>query len=162
MSPRKQPRRSAAPSPAVAHGEYVVYPGTRPEVYDLLERLSAAAGDSPDFGTPGLSLDRTRLTVRWFGEPPPEIRRIVDRAGAGLAVVLEPTEFRPGDLRIEAERLAREHTDVVQWAGPRPEGNGIDLRIAPAAVRRAGSAATAVLDARIESGFPLYPEEADA
>ncbi|WP_369135378.1 hypothetical protein [Modestobacter sp. I12A-02662] len=160
MSPRKQPRRSAAPSPGVAHGEYVVYPGTRPEVYDLLERLSAAAGDSPDFGTPGLSLDRTRLTVRWFGEPPPEVRRVVDRAGPGLTVVVEPTEFRPGDLRGEAERLGREHAAVVRSAGPRPEGDGIELLIDPAAVRRAGGPATAVLDAGIESGFPLFPEEA--
>src|SRR3954447_25451401 len=109
MATRK-PRRpagkdTAGPAPRLGHGEYVVYPGTRGEVYDLLERLSAAAGDSPDFGTPGLSLDRTRLTVRWFGEPPREVRRIVEQAAAGLTVVVEPTEFRPGDLRREAERL---------------------------------------------------------
>jgi hypothetical protein len=158
MSPRKQPRRSAPSAPGVAHGEYVVYPGTRREVYDLLERLSAAAGDSPDFGTPGLSLDRTRLTVRWFGEPPREVRRIVEQAAAGLTVVVEPTEFRPGDLRREAERLLREHAPVLQSASARPEGDGIDLVIAPDAVRVAGGAATAVLDAGIESGFPLFPE----
>ena len=124
MARRRQSSRSAGPSPGVAHGEYVVYPGTRPEVYDLIERLSAAAGDSPEFGTPGLSLDRTRLTVRWFGQG-----------------------------------LAREHAPVVQAASARPEGDGIDLFIAPDAVQRAGSLAAAVLDAGVESGLPLFPDE---
>jgi len=161
MSPRKQPRRSARPSPVLGHGEFVMYPGTRGEVYDLLERLSAAAGESPDFGTIGLSLDRTRLTVRWFGEPPREVQRVVDSAGEGLAVTVVRTEFRPGDLRAEADRLAREHAAVVRSARARPEGDGVDLFLAPEAVQRAGSPATAVLEAGIESGFPLFPEIAD-
>ena len=63
MATRKPHRpgqsKPAAPAPRLGHGEFVVYPGTRAEVYDLLERLSAAAGDSPDFGTPGI---RSHLT----------------------------------------------------------------------------------------------------
>ncbi|OMQ15580.1 hypothetical protein A7K94_0208440 [Modestobacter sp. VKM Ac-2676] len=100
----------------------MVYPGTRAEVYDLLERLSAAAADSPDSGTPGLSLDRTRLTVRWFGEVPAAVQRVVDSADEGLTVVVQQTAFRPGDLRAEADRLRREHPDVLVAATARPEG----------------------------------------
>ncbi|MGY1750033.1 hypothetical protein [Modestobacter sp. SYSU DS0511] len=162
MAPRKQPRRSAPPSPGVGHGEYVMYPGTRAEVYDLLERLSTAAGDSPDYGTPGLSLDRTRLTVRWFGDLPAHVRKVVDAAGEGLTVVVQRTEFRPGDLRAEAERIAAEHAPVVQAASARPEGDGVDLLVAPDAVQAAGSAETAVLEAGVESGFPLFPEAGEA
>ncbi|MGY1839299.1 MULTISPECIES: hypothetical protein [unclassified Modestobacter] len=162
MAPRKQPRRSAAPSPGVGPGEFVMYPGTRAEVYDLLERLSAAAGDSPDSGTPGLSLDRTRLVVRWFGEVPAAVQRVVDSAGEGLTVVVQQTEFRPGDLRAEAERITAEHAPVVQSAAARPEGDGVEVLVAPDAVQAAGSAETAVLAAGVESGFPLFAETGDA
>src|SRR4051812_31736081 len=126
-------RKPAHPAPRLGHGEYVVYPGTRAEVYDLLERLTTAAADSPDFGTPGLSLDRTRVTVRWFGDLPPAVRAVVDSAGVGLDVEVRQTAFRPGDLRAEAERLAREHGGVLVAAAARPEGDGIDVLVPPAA-----------------------------
>src|SRR3954468_18544662 len=105
MATRK-PRRpagkdTAGPAPRLGHGEFVVYPGTRGEVYDLLERLSAAAGGAPDHGAPGLSLDRTRLTVRWFGDLPPAVQAVVDGA-EGVTVVVQPTRFCPGELRAEA------------------------------------------------------------
>lgn len=156
MAKRSQPRRPAPPSPGVAHGEYVVYPGTRAEVYDLLERLSEAAGDSPDSGTTGLSLDRTRVTVRWFGELPNRVRRVVDAAGDGLTVVVAATEFRPGDLRAEAIRLAAEHPDVVAAASARPEGDGVEVLVSPAVAEAAGGAEQAL--AGVASGFPLFAE----
>jgi hypothetical protein len=159
MATRKPHRagpRKAAPAPQLGHGEYVVYPGTRAEVYDLLERLSAAAGDSPDFGTPGISLDRTRLTVRWSGELPPAVQAVLDSVGAGLRVVVQPTSFRPGDLRAEATRLAAEHRDVVAAATARPEGDGIDVLVPPAVAETAGGADQAL--AGVRSGFPLFVE----
>src|SRR4051812_23469602 len=143
-------KTGAAPAPRLGHGEYVVYPGTRAEVYDLLERLSSAAGDSPDFGTPGISLDRTRLTVRWFGDLPPAMRAVV-HAGAGVDVEVRQTPFRPGDLRAEAERLAREHAGVLAAAGARPEGDGIDVLVLPAVAGAAGSAEQALAAAGIDS-----------
>src|SRR4051812_50106273 len=88
-------KTGAAPAPRLGHGEYVVYPGTRAEVYDLLERLSAAAGDSPDFGTPGISLDRTRLTVRWFGGLPPAVQAGVDPPGGKPPGPLPPAPVPP-------------------------------------------------------------------
>src|SRR3954467_5631647 len=162
MATRK-PRRpagkdTAGPAPRLGHGEYVVYPGTRAEVYDLLERLSAAAGDSPDFGTPGISLDRTRLTVRWFGGLPPAVQAVVDSAGEPLRVAVQPTPFRPGDLRAEAERLRREHGDVVAAATARPEGDGIEVLVPPAA----GTPDEALAAAGISSGFPLFAEVGEA
>ena len=157
--PRRRPTAPAAdPSPGLGHGEYVVYPGTRAELYDVLERLSAAAGDSPDFGTPGVSLDRTRLTVRWFGEPPAAVARVLDSA-EGVTVALQHTPFRPGDLRAEADRLAGGRGPVVQSARARPEGDGIDVLVAPSAVMAAGTPAGALTVAGVTSSFPLFPEE---
>ena len=160
MAKRSQPRRSAPPSPGVGHGEYVVYPGTRAEVYDLLERLSAAAGDDPDSGTTGLSLDRTRVTVRWFGEPPDRVRRVVEAAPAGLTVTVVPTEFRPGELRAEAARLRAGHPDVVAAATARPEGDGIEVLVPPAVAEAAGGAGQAL--AGVASAFPLFAEVGEA
>jgi hypothetical protein len=151
----KGKRSAASPAPAMGHGEFVVYPGTRGEVYDLLERLSAAAGESPDYGTPGLSLDRTRLTVRWFGDLPPAVQAVVDGA-EGVTVVVQPTRFRPGDLRAEAGRLRREHGDVVAAATARPEGDGVDVLVPPAA----GTPEEALAAGGVTSTFPLFPDVA--
>jgi hypothetical protein len=150
--------RAAGPAPGLGHGEFVMYPGTRGAVYDLLERLSHAAGDSPDYGTPGLSLDRTRLTVRWHGELPPAVQAVVDGA-AGVTVVVQATPFRPGDLRAEADRLRREHGDVVAAATARPEGDGIEVLVPPAVAGAAGGAERAVAD--LVGEFPLFAEVGD-
>jgi hypothetical protein len=160
MARRKQAARPAAPSPGLAHGEYVIYPGTRREVYDLLERLSEAAGDSPDFGTPGVSLDRTRLTVRWFGALPAAVQRVVDSADGDLRVQVQATEFRPGDLRAEAERLVRDHATVVVAATARPEGDGIDVLVPRTVAEAAGGAGQAL--AGIRSTYPLFAEVGEA
>ena len=127
---QRRPGKPGASAGSVGPGDFVVYPGVPAGIYDVLERLTAVAGDSPDSGTPGISLDRTRLTVRWFGEPPPEVRALVD-AAAGFEVVVQQTDFRPGDLRAEADRLVRDHPGVVQSAWARPEGDGIEVLVTP-------------------------------
>ena len=160
MAARKGSRRASSGS--VGHGEFVVYPGVPAGIYDVLERLSAAAGDSPDFGTPGISLDRTRLTVRWFGAPPPAVQAVIDSADVGSEIVVQQTGFRPGDLRSEAERLARAHAPVVQAAGARPEGDGIEVLISPQAAEEAGGAKAALAALGITSEVPLFPEVGEA
>src|SRR4051812_18295006 len=160
MARRTQSRRSAPPTPRLGHGEFVAYPGGPAGIYDLLEQLSAAAGDSPDFGTPGISLDRTRLTVRWFGELPAAVRRVVDGAGEGFTVLVQPTGFRPGDLRAEAARLAAEHGEVIAAATGRPEGEGMEVLVPPAVAGAAGGPDRAL--AGVVSTFPLFAELGDA
>jgi len=155
MAARKGSRPAAGPAPRLGHGEFVVYPGGPAAIYQLLERLAEVAGDSPDFGTPGISLDRTRLTVRWFGRPPATVQRVID-AAEGVAVAVQPTEFRPGDLRAEAERLVREHGDVLAAASARPEGDGIEVLVPSAVADSAGGAHQAL--AGITSAFPLTAE----
>ena len=39
-------KSSAGPAPRLGHGEFVAYPGGPTAIYDLLERLSAAAGSN--------------------------------------------------------------------------------------------------------------------
>jgi hypothetical protein len=147
-------KRTAGPAPDLGRGEYVVYPGGPTAIYDLLERLSAAAGDSPDFGTPGISLDRTRLVVRWFGELPAPVQRVLDSAAGAFTVVVEPTAFRPADLAAEADRLVREHPGVVAAATARPEGDGIEVLVPPGA----STPDEALAAAGVRSEFPLFPE----
>jgi hypothetical protein len=148
-------KTGSGPAPRLGHGEFVVYPGTRGEVYDLLERLADAAGESPDFGTPGLSLDRSRVTVRWFGPLPAAVQQVV--AGAqGVTVVVQAIPFRPGELRAEADRLRREHADVVAAATARPEGDGIEVLVPPAVAEAAGGAEQAL--AGVLSVHPLFAE----
>jgi hypothetical protein len=164
MAARKGSRRAAteAPSGSVGHGEFVVYPGVPAGIYDVLERLSVAAGESPDFGSPGIGLDRTRLTVRWFGAPPPAVQAVIDSAGVGFAIVVQQTEFRPGDLRAEAARLLQEHADVVTSARPRPEGDGLEVLVAPQAAEAAGSPEAALAQEGVTSDVPLFAEIGDA
>jgi hypothetical protein len=152
---------TSAPAGTVGSGEFVVYPGVPTGMYDLLERLAAAAGDSPDFGSPGISLDRTRLTVRWFGEPPSAVQAVLQSAGTGFQIVVQPTEFRPGELRAEAARLAGEHADVVAAATARPEGDGIEVLVPQAAAEAAGGPAPALAHHGVTSHVPLFAEIGD-
>ncbi|MFQ1004261.1 hypothetical protein [Modestobacter sp. SSW1-42] len=161
MAARKGSGKRAAPTGQVGRGEFVVYPGGPTAIYDLLERLSAAAGDAPEYGTPGISLDRKRLTVRWFGEPPAAVRRVLDGA-QGFELTLAPTEFRPADLRAEAERLLAEHPGLVTSARDRPEGDGLEVLVAPPAAEAAGSADAALEQAGVRAVFPLFAEPGEA
>jgi len=159
MGARKGSR--SAPAGSVGRGEFVVYPGGPTAIYDLLERLSAAAGDAPEYGVPGISLDRTRLTVRWFGEPPAAVQRVLDGA-QGFELTVARTEFRPADLRAEAERLLADHPGLVTGARERPEGDGIDVLVAPPAAEAAGSADAALEQAGVRAAFPLVAEAGEA
>jgi hypothetical protein len=160
MAARKGPGKARpGPAPRLGRGEFVAYPGGPAATYDLLERLSAAAGDSPDFGTPGISLDRTRLVVRWFGELPDLVQSVI-ADHPGFEVTVQQTAFRPGDLAAEAARLAREHPGVVAAATPRPEGDGIEVLVPPVVADAAGGAEQAL--AGIVSGFPVFAELGEA
>ncbi|MCZ2827307.1 hypothetical protein O2W14_00475 [Modestobacter sp. VKM Ac-2986] len=150
-----------APSGSVGHGEFVAYPGGPTAIYDLLERLSEAAADAPEYGTPGISLDRKRLTVRWFGEPPAAVQRVLDSA-EGFELTVARTEFRPADLRAEAGRLLAEHPGLVTSARERPEGDGIDVLVAPPAAEAAGGAGAALEQAGVRAAFPLVAEAGEA
>ena len=154
MAARKGAKRAAL-APRLGRGEFVAYPGGPAAVYDLLERLAAVAGDSPDAGTHGISLDRKRLVVRWFGELPDEVQAVL-RDHPGFEVTVQQTAFRPGDLAAEAERLAADHRDVVAAATPRPEGDGIEVLVPPAVAGSAGGAAQALAD--VVSTHPLFAE----
>jgi hypothetical protein len=122
------------------------------------ERVHAELGDFPEFGDTAVNRDRTRFTIRWHGEVPAVLREIVDDYAphAPFDIVIEDTEFLPGDLRAEAGRLLREHSPVVQGAGPRPAGDGVDVTLSPEAVRVAGSAEAALTDNGVVSDFPLF------
>ncbi len=123
----------------------------------LRERLHAEFGDLPEYGGGAVNRDRTRYTIRWHGDVPATLRQIVDEyVDADFEVVIEQTEFLPGDLRAEAERLLREHSPVVRGAGPRPAGDGVDVTLSSEAVRAAGSAEAALADNGVVSDYPIF------
>ena len=161
MAARKGSGKKPAPAGSVGHGEFVAYPGGPTAIYDFLERLSEAAADAPEYGTPGISLDRTRLTVRWFGEPPAAVQRVLDSA-QGFELTVARTEFRPADLRAEAGRLLADHPGLVTSARERPEGDGIDVLVAPPVVEAAGGADAVLEQAGVRAAFPLVAEAGEA
>lgn len=122
------------------------------------ERVHAEWGDFPEFGGAAVNRDRTRFTIRWHGETPAALQELVDdyASHAPFDIVVEDTEFLPGDLRAEAGRLVREHAPVIQGAGPRPAGDGVDVTLSPEAVRRSGSAEAALADNGVVSDYPLF------
>ena len=69
---------------------------------------------------------------------------------------MEPTRFRPGDLRAEAHRLIEEHSPVVTATFPRNEGDGIGVGIDPSTAASPGQADLERLG--VTSRFPLFPE----
>jgi hypothetical protein len=157
----------AGPPPAVPTDglsveglEGLEYPPVTVEMLTAVDQLRAAAGDDPDSGGPEISLDRTRIVLRWYGEVPPAVQEVVDAYATGpFTVVVEPTRFRPGDLQAEVDRLFREHPGVIAAAGARPTGDGIELMIREDAVAAAGGLDEALADNGIVSEFPLFAEE---
>ncbi|WP_346618599.1 hypothetical protein [Blastococcus montanus] len=138
-------------------GEYLSYPPVPAQMHELLERLSRQFDGSPDFGFPEISLDRTHVVVRWHGRPPAALQELLDEyADAPFDVVLQPTEYPTGELRAEAQRLVRDHAPIVQAAGARPSGDGVDVLVSTDAVDAVGSAEAALKAHGIDSNYPLY------
>ena len=138
--------------------EDLAFPPMTVGIMEALDQVRAAAGDSPDFGDPEVSTDRTRITVRWHGPLPAAVQQVVDAyATADFEVVVEQTRFRPGDLRAEATRLITEHPGVVTGVGPRPAGDGLDVMIDDRVVEEAGGLDEALAEHGVDSRFPLFP-----
>lgn len=122
------------------------------------ERALAQFRDFPQYGGTAVNRDHTRLTIRWHGEVPDALRQVIDDYALRVSseIVIEDTEFMPGDLRAEADRLLREHAPVIQDAGPRPAGDGVDVTVSSQAVQAAGSAEAALEDNGVVSDYPIF------
>lgn len=153
------PEEVPPPSDGLGPGEYLAYPPVPAQMRELLDRLSAQFAGSPDFGSPEISLDRTRVVVRWHGRPPAGLQALLDEyADVPFDVVLDPTQYPTGELRAEVERLVRDHAPIVQAASVRPSGDGVDVLVSTEAVDAAGSAEAALKAHGIDSDYPLFLE----
>lgn len=133
------------------------HPPVTTDMITALDRVRAAAGGSPDSGDPEITLDRTRIVVRWHGDVPDAVQAVVDAYTEGpFTMQVEQTPFRPGDLRAEADRLIRAHPGVVTGVGARPAGDGIDVMIADEVVEQAGGLDQALERNAVISAFPLF------
>ncbi|MGY2080569.1 hypothetical protein [Modestobacter sp. SYSU DS0657] len=142
------------PTPDVELPASLHLPPVTTSAVAFLDRVRAAAGDSPDHGVPSMSDDRTRVTIRWYGELPPAVQAVVDDPGdPGVEVVVEHIRFRPGDLSDEAQRLIR--LPGVTGVRPHPGGDGIDVDLLPGLVEAAGSPEAAAAAHGVTSRFPL-------
>ena len=99
--------------------------------------------------------------MRWFGEPPAAVQRVL-AAARGFELTRAQTDFRPADLRAEAERLLGENPGLVTSTRERPEGDGIEVLVAPPAAEAAGSPDAALARAGVGSAFPLFAEAGEA
>jgi hypothetical protein len=142
---------------APGHGQPLLPPPAGTTV-GFAERVHAELGDSPEFGGTAINRDRTRFTIRWHGEVPAALRTLVDDYAphAPFDILIEDTDFLPADLRAEAGRLVAQHAPVIQGAGPRPAGDGVDVTLSPEAVRRAGGAEAALADNGVVSDYPIF------
>ncbi|MGY1855742.1 hypothetical protein [Modestobacter sp. SYSU DS0290] len=139
--------------------EELVLPPVSLDVYGLIDRVRAAAGDSPDFGAVEISRDRTQLIVRWHGRLPAPVQAVVDDPGVPeIEVVVEQTRYPVGELRAEADRLITEHPDLISGIGARPAGDGLDVLIRSSAADAAGGADEALTRGGVTSRFPLFVE----
>lgn len=153
------PEEVPPPSDGLGPGEYLAYLPVPAQMHELLDRLSGQFDGSPDFGSPEISLDRTRVVVRWHGGPPATLQHLLDEySDAPFDVVLEPTDYATGELRAEAQRLVRDHAPIVKAAGARISGDGVDVLVSTEAVDAAGSAEAALEAHDIDSDYPLYLE----
>ena len=126
------------------------------EMSDVVQRVFAAAGERiPDSGGPEIDRDRERVVIRWHGELPPEVQAVVDAcAHEPFEVVVVPSRFRPGDLRVEAHRLLEVHPGVV--TGAVSDGMaGLHVWLAPELVATAGSLDAVVAAHQVTSAYPL-------
>ena len=124
-------------------------------ITEAVDRLWAAAGDNPHSGGPGVSLDRTRVYLRWHGPVSAAVQAVVDRyAGAPFTVEVVSVPFPPGELLEEAGRLLTEHPEVT---GTAPGDDRIVVLIHPERVDAAGGIDQALARYGIHSRFPLSP-----
>lgn len=150
-----------APEDSLGAGEVLEYPPVPEEMSLLLDRVAKEFGHSPDYGTSEISLDREVLILRWYGEPPTELVALGDEyADAPFEIRLDETQYRTGELSAESRRLLEENPGVVTSAGPRNEGDGVNVGIDPDVATRPDAALLESLG--ITSGFPLFPESMSA
>lgn len=125
------------------------------EMLAVLDGVRATADGSPLLGVLEISLDRTRVFVRWHGEVPGAVQEVVDRAvGAPFSVVVVQTRFADGELQAEVFRLMADHPGVLTGGGARTAGDGIHLWIAPELVG-AGGLDAVVVQHGIRSRYPV-------
>ena len=141
------------PAPDLVEGLHL--PPVTMAMHEAIDRLRAAAGDDPDAGGPGISLDRTRVYLRWHGPVPAAVQAVVDRyADAPFTVEVRSVPFPPGEVFEEAGRLLTEHPAVTSTS---PRDDGIDVMVDPAVVDAAGGPQEALTRHGIVSRFPLFP-----
>lgn len=138
--------------------EGLAHPPLDLEVLGVIEQLQGLADASGD-GTPALEREPERIRLYWYGPVPRAVQDVIDDNVDVVTVEVIPAPYRFGDLLDEARRLIEEHQPAVAAVGPRPQADGIDITIRPAAIQQAGGL-DAVL-AGIDTPYPLFAETGD-
>jgi hypothetical protein len=79
-----------------------------------------------------ISADRRSLELFWKGEPPAEVRRVIDaQEHGGVKIALQPAQYSQREL-IESVRAimlrAKEYPGLVS-VGPLPDGSGLEVGV---------------------------------
>ncbi|MGA5700129.1 hypothetical protein [Peterkaempfera bronchialis] len=97
----------------------------------------APARDGSGFAGDRVDVAGNAVTLYWHGTVPAKVRSAVtDARRAGITVTVESAAYTFDQLLAETDRLVREVRAVgdraITSAGPRPDGNGVQVSVAPA------------------------------
>jgi hypothetical protein len=126
----------------------------------FLTELATAAAGYREYGTQSLDAERTGAVVHWHGDLPSAVNDVIVKyTRAGLSVHVRQTQYVPGDLRDEAERIRRDFPAEVAGASPTHAFDGISVTLNGDGGSRS-EAEQALQRLGIESRFPLTAEYA--
>jgi hypothetical protein len=151
--------------PGTVPGEDLAYGAVDVETMTWLTDLQAALAGDPGFGTVALSPDRSTVTITWFGEHSTALQAQVAAAPAGVAVVVQPADFRPADLQeLVGRAMVPDLLPGIRVTMGGAENDGSGLRIGIQALPRGRTledVAAQLADALGRPDVPITVEVAD-
>lgn len=144
-----------APDASGEDSEQLALPAVPKEMNDLAASLSEQYGTDPQFSAVEVTRDRTQVIVYWHGEITTELARDTSTVPS-VEVVIEQTEFMPGELRDAARRLVESDARVAS-AAALYDGSGIRVSLDEVSGPSAQRSAEPTLQERLqnEAHFPL-------
>lgn len=127
--PPPGPALEVAGVDAAAIFNQLVYKPITTEQNDWLSQLAARFGQDDNYTSAEISLDRSKITVTWFGRISPELERLIDAPPPGTVVAVQESSYPGGVLReIVARAFASppEGTNLVSGS-VNPDGSGVSF-----------------------------------
>jgi hypothetical protein len=114
------------------------------------DRITAAAGN----GYAGIVLapEAHELRLYWKGKTPKAISDLVGQLGRSVPISVLPAQYSARELNREANRLIREHSDVLTSITPLQDGSGLTASMASIEAKRSTALSDAAVPVTLEYG----------